>query len=158
VFRTIGLARSRNLDRSWTIDPQPILPPEEQIENSSLYYERTNHTWFLFTDHIGIDQTWHKTESVLVHEYTDAIWVYWTKDLEHWNPHNKAIVLDGENCRWSKFVHGLPSVVPFGKQLAIFYDGMQGNGTSNIGRDIGLAWLDLPLTPPTPLSTGGVSR
>ena len=51
--------------------PQPIVPIEEQIENSSLHYEESIKTWFLFTNHIGIDSG----------EYTDAIWVYWSKDL-----------------------------------------------------------------------------
>jgi hypothetical protein len=32
--------------------------------------------------------------------------------------------------------------------LAVLYDGVEGNGTSHMKRDIGLAWLRLPLTPP----------
>ena len=48
-----------------------LLDIKEQIENSSLYYEQSNKTWFLFTNHIGIEK----------HEYTDAIWVYWSKQL-----------------------------------------------------------------------------
>ncbi|WP_263382458.1 glycoside hydrolase family protein [Granulicella arctica] len=88
IKRTLSLARTSNLGGTWKIDAQPILPPEEQVENSSLYFERTNKTWFLFTNHIGIDQDG---------EYTDAIWAYWTKDLQHWNTADKAIVLDGKN-------------------------------------------------------------
>lgn len=53
VQRTLGIARTKNLDGAWTVDPQPILPIEEQIENSALYYEKNNQTWFLFTNHIG---------------------------------------------------------------------------------------------------------
>jgi hypothetical protein len=37
VQRTLGIARTRDLDGSWTIDPNPVVPIEEQIENSSLY-------------------------------------------------------------------------------------------------------------------------
>lgn len=71
VQRTLGIARTKNLDGPWTVDPQPMVPIEEQIENSSFHYEESNETWFLFTNHIGIDHG----------EYTDAIWVYWSKDL-----------------------------------------------------------------------------
>ena len=45
-------------------------------------------TWFLFTNHIGLDGG----------EYTDAVWVYWSKDLNKWDAKNKAVVLDGKNC------------------------------------------------------------
>jgi len=61
--RTLGLARTQDLDGPWTVDPEPIVPLEEQIENSSLYYEPANDTWFLFTNHIGVDERG---------EYTDA--------------------------------------------------------------------------------------
>jgi len=139
VQRTLGIARTRNLDGPWTIDPQPILPIEEQIENSALYFEPANQTWFLFTNHIGVDGKG---------EYTDALWVYWSKDLEQWNPSNKAVVLDGQNCNWSKKCIGLPSVLKVGNRLAIFYDAPGGESTSHMQRDVGLAWLDLPLLLP----------
>jgi hypothetical protein len=137
--RTIGIARSRNLDGTWTVDPRPIVPLDEQIENTSLYFEGANKTWFLFTNHVGIKQGY---------EYTDAVWVYWTKDLNNWNPENKAVVLDGQNCSWSKQVIGLPSVVKVGNRLALFYDGLKADDVSHMRRDIGLAFLDLPLQPP----------
>jgi predicted GH43/DUF377 family glycosyl hydrolase len=138
--RTIGLARTRDLDSAWIVDDRPVLPSEEQVENSSLYFEETNGYWFLFTNHVGLyDST---------DEYTDAIWVYWTKDPTRWNARNKAVVLDRRNCVWSKRVIGLPSVVRIGKRLAVLYDGVEGDSTSHMRRDIGLAWLPLPLTPP----------
>jgi predicted GH43/DUF377 family glycosyl hydrolase len=139
VQRTLGIARTQNLNRSWTIDSKPMLPIEEQIENSTLFYEKSNQTWFLFTNHIGIEDDI---------EFTDAIWVYWSKDLNHWNPKNKAIVLDGENCNWSKKCIGLPSVVQVGNRLALFYDAPEDNSTSHMKRHVGLAWLTLPLTIP----------
>ena len=136
------MASAPHPDGPWTVPDQPILPIEEQIENSSLYYEPSNQTWFLFTNHIGInDQGW---------EYTDAIWVYWSKDPLKWNPQDKAVVLDGKNCTWSKNCIGMPSVLPVDGRLAIFYDAAGGDSVSHMGRDIGLAWLPLPLTPPTP--------
>ena len=141
ILRTVGIARTHNLDAPWRIDPQPIVPPAEQVENTSLYYEEHSKTWFLFTNHVGLKNSL---------EYTDAIWVYWTKDLERWNADRKAVVLDGSNCSWSKEIIGLPSVVRVGKRLAVFYDGYAGQGipdgaASHMRRDIGLAWLDLPL-------------
>lgn len=138
--RTLGIARTKDLNGPWTIDPQPIVPPEEQIENSSIYFEPFNNTWFLFTNHIGLDRV----------EYTDAVWVYWSKDLNKWDPANKAVVLDGNNCTWSKKCIGMPSVIKVGNRLAMFYDAPGGNSTSHMKRDIGLAWLDLPLSPPKP--------
>jgi len=138
VQRTLGIARTENLDGPWTVDPKPIVPIEEQIENSTLYYEKSIKIWFLFTNHIGIDSG----------EYTDAIWVYWSKDLNKWNPKNKAVVLDGQNCTWSKKCIGLPSVLQVGKRLALFYDAPGGNSTSHMKRHVGLAWMDLPLSPP----------
>ena len=138
--RTLGIARTRDLNGPWKLDPEPIVSPEEQIENSSLYFEPANRTWFLFTNHIGLDRI----------EYTDAIWVYWSKDLNTWNAKNKAVVLDGKNCTWSKKCIGMPSVIQVGNRLAMFYDAPGGESTSHMGRDIGLAWIDLPLAPPTP--------
>lgn len=136
--RTIGIARTRNLDGVWTLDPAPIVSPEEQIENSSLYFEPANKTWFLFTNHIGLEGI----------EYTDAVWVYWTKDLNRWNAADKAVVLDGRNCTWSRKCIGLPSVLKVGKRLAVIYDAPGGDSKSHMNRDVGLAWLTLPLAPP----------
>lgn len=140
VKRTLGIARTRHLDSAWVIDRDPILPLDEQIENSSLYFEESSGLWFLFTNHIG----WYEGSE----EYTDAIWVYWSRDLTKWNPDHKAVVLDRKNCTWSKRVIGLPSVVRFGSRLALFYDGVEGEGTSHMKRDIGVAWLRLPLMVP----------
>lgn len=140
VTRTIGIARTTDLNGPWTVDAEPALPLEEQIENSSIYYEPANGTWFLFTNHIGIDDQGG--------EYTDAIWVYWTRDPNRWNPSDKATVLDGRNCTWSKQCIGLPTVLPVGSRLAIAYDAAGGQSKSHMRRDIGLAWLELPLQPP----------
>jgi predicted GH43/DUF377 family glycosyl hydrolase len=137
--RTLGIARTKDLDGAWTMDPQPMVPIEEQIENSALYFEESIKTWFLFTNHIGVDQGV---------EFTDAIWVYWSKDLDNWNPANKAVVLDGNNCNWSKKCIGLPSILKVDDRLALFYDAPEDNGTSHMKRSIGLAWLELPLSIP----------
>ena len=139
--RTVGIARTTHLDSAWQVDPKPIFPPVEQCENTSLYYEPTNRTWFLFTNHIGIDPD-HG-------EYTDAIWVYWSKDLNKWNTEDKAIVVDRENTSEVKGAIGMPSVIQAGNKLAILYDGAPGENFSHMHRNINLAWIDLPLQPPT---------
>jgi predicted GH43/DUF377 family glycosyl hydrolase len=145
ILRTLGIARTKDLNGPWRIDPEPIVPPAEQVENTSLYFEPKHRTWWLFTNHVGLRGGL---------EYTDAIWVYWTTDLDHWRPDQKAVVLDGRNCRWSRQIIGLPSVVQVGKRLAIFYDGCASEPRptgvkSHMNRDVGLAWLDLPLVPPS---------
>jgi len=145
IMRTISLARTNDLDGKWKIDEKPILPVEEQIENTSLYFEKSNQTWFIFTNHVGIKGNL---------EYTDAIWVYWSKDLNNWDPANKAVVIDSTTSTWSKHIIGLPSVVQMGNRLAVFYDGnnqavMPQGFKSHMNRDIGLAWINLPIVPPT---------
>ena len=77
-----------------------------------------------------------------------------SKDLNRWDPAHKAVVPDQSNCTWSKHIIGLPSVVRAGDRLALFYDGngdtkMPAGVKSHMNRDIGLAWLRLPLVPPT---------
>jgi len=144
IKRTLSIARTRDLNGAWEIASDPIVPLEEQVENSSLYYDPESRTWFLFTNHVGLKDGL---------EYTDAIWVYWSQDLNRWNREQKAVVLDRQNCRWSKHIIGLPSVVRAGNRLAIFYDGnaaveMPQGVKSHMNRDVGLAWLDLPLLPP----------
>jgi predicted GH43/DUF377 family glycosyl hydrolase len=136
--RTLSIARTRNLDGPWQVDPEPILPLEQQVENSALYFEPSNQTWFLFTNHIGLDERG---------EYTESTWVYWSKDLNKWNPEKRAVVLDHKNCHWNKRCIGMPSVVKTDKGLALFYDAPAGD-TGDMGRDLGLAWLKLPLEPP----------
>jgi predicted GH43/DUF377 family glycosyl hydrolase len=139
VKRTLCIARTKDLDKQWKIDPKPILPPEEQVEKSSLYYEPANRTWFLFTNHVGIGEEG---------EYTDAIWVYWSRDLNSWDPEHKAVVLDGQNCKWSYRCIGLPSVIKYRNRLAVLYDAPGDKSISHMRRSVGLAYMNLPLIPP----------
>ena len=138
VERTLGIARTKDLDGPWTPDPAPIVPTAEQVENSSLHFDASTQTWFLFTNHVGGD----------AHEYTDAIWVYWSKSLDRWNADDKAVVLDASNSKTGAACIGLPSVVPMGDRLAIFYDLPREGGTGHMRRDVGLAWLPLPIRLP----------
>jgi len=149
--RTLGIARTKDLNTPWVLAPEPLAPLEDQIENSDVYYEPANRTWFLFTNHIGIvppGVTNSSGEDESGSEYTDAIWVYWTKDPTRWNPDHKAVVLDGSNCIWSKRCLGLPGVVKKDNRLAVLYDAPGGDSIGHMRRSIGLAWLDLPLVPP----------
>lgn len=139
IRRTIGLARTKELNGAWRLAAEPLLPLDEQIENTSLYFEPRNKTWFLFTNHVGIRNG---------REYTDAVWVYWSKDPERWDARNKAVVLDTSNCKWTTHVIGLPSVIRVGNRLALFYDGLAEDSLSHTRRDIGLAWIQLPLAVP----------
>ena len=142
LMRTLSIARTANLDGTWEIDAQPALPPEHQIENSALYFEPSTRTWFLFTNHIGLDEQG---------EYTESIWAYWSQDLNHWHAEQRAIVLDQANCGWSKRCIGMPSIVRVGRRLALFYDS-SATSTGDMGRDLGLAWLNLPLKTPDKLN------
>ena len=140
TLRTLGIATTKDLDGEWTVNEKPIFPPAEQVENSSIYYDEKSKTWYLFTNHIGIDNN--------KGEYTDAIWVYWSKDIYKWNTSNKAIVLDSVNCTWSKGAIGMPSVIKVGDKLAMLYDAFEGYNTYHMKRNIGLAWIDLPIQTP----------
>lgn len=139
--RTLGLARTKDLNAIWAVSKEPIFPLAEQIENSSVYYEPTTKTWYLFTNHIGINE---RRE-----EYTDAIWVYWSKNINHWNASNKAVVMDKENCTWAKGAIGMPTVIQMGNKLALLYDAPAGEDYSHMRRNIGLAWMQLPLVIPS---------
>ena len=138
IKRTLGIARTRDLDGSWTADPLPILPQDHQVENAAVFFEPTNRTWFLFTNHVGLDAGG---------EYTESLWVYWSPDLDRWDPDHRAVVLDSSNCRWNVRSLGMPSAVRVGDRLALLYDAPAQN-TGDLGRDVGLAWLKLPLRPP----------
>lgn len=142
--RSIGIARTDDLSVTddyykesgnfWIKDPEPILPPSEDIENSSIYFEKDTGVYWLFTNHI------------YENSYTDAVWVYWTSDIDCWNPENKAIVIDRSVSTWAKGAIGMPTVCPTDRgTLAVFYDGVLGKGIGHLNRHIGLAEILLPL-------------
>jgi hypothetical protein len=51
---------------------------------------------------------------------------------------HKSVVLDGQNCLWSHSVIGMPSVVPIGGRLALYFGGVEEEGIPHVGRDIGM--------------------
>jgi hypothetical protein len=53
LLRTLSIARTKNLDGVWTIDAQPILPPQQQIENSALYFQPVNGRGFYLRTILG---------------------------------------------------------------------------------------------------------
>ena len=130
-----GIARTRDLMGPWKIDEEQIV--HSPVENASIYYEESNGTYWMFVNHIRM----------LPMPHTDATWVYWTTDPNKWNERDRAVVIDGRNSIWSKTVIGMATVTKVGNRLAIFYDGNHSNNHQHMGRDIGLAWLDLPLSP-----------
>lgn len=134
----IGIARTRNLLGEWKPDATPLLDKHFDLENSSIYYEPANQTWFMFVNHIK------PTDPM----FTDATWVFWTKNLDKWESENRAIALDGLNCTWSKRCIGMATVSKIGHRLALVYDAAGGESTDHLHRDIGIAWYDLPLAPP----------
>jgi predicted GH43/DUF377 family glycosyl hydrolase len=142
VKRTLGLARTHDLDAPWEPDPEPILPLAEQIENATVYYEPTDGTWYVFTNHVGYTE---------LGEFRDAVWCYWTQDISHWDPENKAVVIDGESCAWSSRSIGMAASAVCNGRLGILYDAPGADSVDNMRNSIGLAWLDLPLTPPRSL-------
>ena len=144
LSRTIGIARATSIDGPWIPDVAPALPQTEQLENASIYFQSSSSTYFMFVNHVGIQNG---------NEYGDAAWVYWTQDPTKWDASHKAIVIDGRSSNWSKAIIGIPSVLQVGDRLAVFYDGnkspsIPSGAAGNLGRDIGLAWVNLPINTP----------
>jgi hypothetical protein len=54
ITRTLSIATTTNLNGPWAISPAPLVPLEEQVENSSLYHDEESAVWFLFTNHVGV--------------------------------------------------------------------------------------------------------
>ncbi len=130
-----AIARTKDLSKPWTIDAkqQLTLP----VENSSIYYEPSNGYYWMFLNHIRL----------YPYPHTDATYVFWTKDPNKWSDRDHAVVLDGRNSKWSKTITGMATVTKVGNRLAIFYDANDSTDPGHMGRDIGLAWMDLPLSP-----------
>lgn len=130
-----AIARTKDLNGPWKIDEQP--QHSAPMENASIYFEESNGTYWMFVNQIRM----------LPLPHTDSTWVYWSKDPNKWNERDRAVVLDGTNSSWSKSIIGMATVTKVGNRLAIFYDGNENITLSHMNRDIGLAWLDLPLSP-----------
>ena len=63
IRRTLSIARTSDLNGSWIPDPEPILPAPSRWRTPRCISQAANQTWFLFTNHVGIDGF----------EYTDAV-------------------------------------------------------------------------------------
>ncbi len=142
--RSVGIAKTDNLSTCddfdkedgnfWIKDPDPVIPPEDDIENTSIFFEESSGLYWMFTNHIYNNS------------YTDSVWVYWSDDLEKWNPANKAIVIDSSVSSWAKGAIGMPAVIKKDENtLALLYDAVKGNGTGHLDRHIGLAEIKLPI-------------
>lgn len=148
ILRTLGLARTGSLDEAWQIDPEPLLPLTEQVENSSLYYQPSTSQWFLFTNHIAVAHDVEPVPPQLSAEYTDAVWVYWAQELTGFNTRDKAVAVDAPSSGWSPRVIGLPSVIPLGSRLALYYDGAESDTIGHGDRDVAMLTLELPIVVP----------
>ncbi|VXB25899.1 Glycoside hydrolase family GHnc [Burkholderia sp. 8Y] len=146
LLRTIGVARAPTMAGPWTVDPKPVLPQAEQLENASLYFQQSSGQWFMFVNHVGLSPDGTR-------EFSDAAWVYWTKDLNLWKASDKAVVIDGQSSKWAKAVIGLPTVIEKDGKLAVIYDG-SATATNmpsiddNLRRDLALSWINLPIKTP----------
>jgi hypothetical protein len=137
---TVGLARAESLDGPWYVDSSPLLSASERLENAALHHDPLTGLWWLLANHIG---TTPGSDGLL---YTDAIWGYTSPDPTRFSPQQRVLVLDGGSTPWTRVI-GMPSVVPALGGLAVFYDGINGRvRTDHMGRDIGMAFLPLPLT------------
>ena len=143
--RSIGIARTDDLCAAddfscltgnfWIKDENPIIPPQDDIENTSIFYEEETGLYWLFTNHIYNN------------EYTNSVWVYWSYDPEKWNPENKAVVIDKTVSTFAKGAIGMPTVVRISKdKLGLLYDGALGDSTSHLDRHIGYAEISLPIS------------
>jgi hypothetical protein len=135
--RTIGLAKTSWLGAPWTVIQQ-LLPLSENVENAAVFHDRSTGLWWLLANRVGSQLG---TDG---HAYTDAIVAYWSTDWRRFDPAHKAVVLDASNSTWTRVV-GMCSLVRVGGRLAMFYDGAADGSTDHMGRDLGLAWLELPL-------------
>lgn len=143
--RGIGIARTSNLGvgddydnpegNFWQVDEEPVIPLEEDVENAVLWFEEETGLWYMFVNHI------HSSN-----EYTDAVWVYWTDNPNHWNTENKAEVISSDTCSWTHGAIGMATVVRVEDRLAMVYDANSAGDNSHFGRDIALAYLKLPLS------------
>jgi len=145
-YRGIGLAWTTNLNSgTWSVGSGAIIPIYEQVENASVFYQQEDNTWYMFVNHVGIDSSGNET--------TDSVWVYWSSNPFDWDANNRAVVIDSSVSNWSNDnVIGIPSVIKKDGQLKISYDGRSTldpvNINNNIGRDIALSHVELPIVKP----------
>ena len=102
---------------------------KNKIENSSLYYEESIDTWFLFTNTL----VWMSMNTLM---HLGLL----SKDLNHWDADNKAVCSGRRKLHMGQTRHKvfLPSY-PLAIDLAIFYDAPEGDSTSHMRRHVGLA-------------------
>jgi hypothetical protein len=89
--------------------------------------------------------------------FDDSIWAYWSHNLTLWPADQKAVVLNRTNVIEPSFQSGrigLPSLLQVpgnARQLALVYDGggTRDDVSYNENCSIALAWIDLPIMPPS---------
>jgi hypothetical protein len=137
--RSIGLTTTTDLLGTWTVDPAPLLPRSEELENAAVFRDEQTSLWWLLANHI------HRTASG--GPYTNAVWGYWSVSPTAFAASRRTVVLDAAVCRWTRVI-GMPSVTRLSsRQLALFYDGRGDHQPGHMRRDIALALLQMPLRP-----------
>ena len=144
--RSLGIAKTDDLTVSddhakkqgegnfWEKVPGPLFPPEHDIENTDIFYEESTGLYWLFTNHIHDNL------------YTNSVWVYWTKDIDHWDPENRAVAFDAEMSSWAKGAIGMAAVIKKDeKTLCMFFDAIDGDGIDHLDRKVGMCEIPLPI-------------
>lgn len=142
----IGIVATRDLLGPWAPVMGLIFDP---VENVSLFFDEATGLWWIFTNHIGPDSGGMA--------FDDSIWAFWSSNLTSWPPAQKAVVLNRTNVVEPSFQTGrvgLPALISVPgntRQLSMVYDGggTRDDVSYNENCSVALAWLDLPLVPPT---------
>ena len=138
----IGVASSPSLVNDlWKCKSTPCLPLTERLENAAVFQDPGTGLWWLFSNHIGSYVVADKR-----YYYGDSVWAYWSTDpFFGWSTDRRCLVIDRTSSPWATGAIGMPSVQQVGDKLAIYYDASPTGDLGHMGRDVGLAWAQLPL-------------
>lgn len=73
--------------------------------------------------------------------------MYWTKDVDHWDDRNSAVVVDAKCTKdgWATGAIGFPSVLRVDDEtLLLVYDAIKGNSIGHTPRHIGYGYWKIP--------------
>lgn len=105
-------------------------------ENANYYFDPVSGYHFLFTNQFNQQ-----------YNATDCNVVYWTKDVDHWDDRNSAVVVDAKCTKdgWATGAIGFPSVLRVDDEtLLLVYDAIKGNSIGHTPRHIGYGYWKIP--------------
>ena len=105
-------------------------------ENANYYFDPVSGYHFLFTNQFNQQ-----------YNATDCNVVYWTKDVDHWDDRNSAVVVDAKCTKdgWATGAIGFPSVLRVDNEtLLLVYDAIKGNSIGHTPRHIGYGYWKIP--------------